>query len=435
MSNYLVMLENHLTPAQARALTLVQDAAAATGSNVFISGSPLREMFRGAAVRELEFVVEGSAAKLARSLPETFSVHTDEHWKQAVVTFDSKVEARILSARQERYAKPGARPQITPAGIHEHLRNRDFTINSIAISLAKSSKGLLLDPNNGLSDLEHRELRAVTNYALYDQPVRLFQLIRLKAQLGFAIAEKTLMQYRNAREANVEKHIHAEALFGELRQAARDPNAGAIVEAWAEEGLLARVSPALAGPKLNSAGFARLAKARQSIQLDADTPVDDLALFLWILTEKLTPRERSEFIEAAAIPKEAVESWHRLEARSGRLAKELEAASKPSRVYAALSEVPAERAIFLLVANSGRTVHERIRNYYTKYLPTALEVTDAEVTATGVVHGTPKWQKRRAEIIAKRLDARPKKPPEVTEVAAAPAAPPPPPVRLGSRSL
>ena len=95
-----------------------------------------------------------------------------------------------------------------------------------------------------------------------------------------------------------------------------------------------------------------------------------------------------------------------------RAAKDLEAAAKPSRVYSVLSAVPAERAIFLLMAHTGRTVHERIRNYFSRYLPAAQEVTDSQVIATGVAPGSPKWVKRKAELIAKRLDARPKKPVE-----------------------
>jgi hypothetical protein len=160
-----------------------------------------------------------------------------------------------------------------------------------------------------------------------------------------------------------------------------------------------------------------------------DIEVDDFALFLWVLAEKLTARERAELIEATGMPKEVQENWQRLESRASRLGKELETASRPSRVYAVLRDTPAERALFLLMSNAGRTVQERIRNYFGKFLPMALEVTDAEVTATGVVPGTPKWTKRKAELIAKRLDARPKKPVEPPVEPETIPAPPPPAVR------
>jgi tRNA nucleotidyltransferase/poly(A) polymerase len=433
MSNYLFMLENHLTPAQSAALAAVQDAAVATECNVFLTGAAMRNTFAGLPVRDLEFVVEGSALKLARAVAGATVVSADEALKQARIVFESGVEARVLMSRHERYAKPGGKPQITPVGIHEHLRNRDFTINTIAISLSRSSRGLLLDPNNGVSDLQHKELRAVSNYSLYDQPVRFFQLIRLKAQLGFTVVEKTQLQYENARASGLEKHIPAEALLSELRSAAAQSNAGAIVEAWAAEGLLARISPALSGPRLNIPGFARLAKAKQAIPFGTDVEVDDFALFLQVLTEKLTPRERLELIEATAMPREVADSWQRLEARAARVARELESANKPSRIYAALHGVPAERMVFLLMASSSRTVQDRIRNYFTKYLPLAAEVSDADVSATGLAPGSMKWNKRKAELISKRLDARPKKVAEPPIQAASPS--PTPPVRANSRGL
>jgi hypothetical protein len=70
----------------------------------------------------------------------------------------------------------------------------------------------------------------------------------------------------------------------------------------------------------------------------------------------------------------------------------------------------------LLAHSAERIVNDRIKNYFAKYLPTAQEVTDRDVLATGVKAGTPKFQKAREELILTRLDARPKKipPPEET---------------------
>jgi len=70
-------------------------------------------------------------------------------------------------------------------------------------------------------------------------------------------------------------------------------------------------------------------------------------------------------------------------------------------------------------------VHDRIRNYFQKYLPMALEVTDEAVSATGATPGTPKFQRAKEEMILTRLDARPKK------VAPAPEPLPPPPPMSG----
>ena len=66
--------------------------------------------------------------------------------------------------------------------------------------------------------------------------------------------------------------------------------------------------------------------------------------------------------------------------------------------------------LFLLYRSSERTVQDRIKNYFQKYLPAAQEVTERDVVAVGGQPGTPKFQKLRDELIATRLDTRPKKP-------------------------
>ena len=67
----------------------------------------------------------------------------------------------------------------------EDLRRRDFGINAIAISLNTQSRGLLLDPMNGLADLEKQEVRALSIHAFTNQPIRLMRILRYAARMGF----------------------------------------------------------------------------------------------------------------------------------------------------------------------------------------------------------------------------------------------------------
>jgi tRNA nucleotidyltransferase/poly(A) polymerase len=417
MSDYMFMLESHLSAAQNRVVAQVQTGAAQGGLGLFLAGGAMRDMLGGNVIRDLDFTVEGNAVKLAKSVAATAGAvirSMDDHRKCVELVFPGDVTAEISMARQERYPKPGARPQVTPATIHEDLRRRDFTINSIALSLNRASRGLLLDPTNGLADLERRELRAVSNYSLYDDPVRMLRLVRLQARLGFQVAEKTQSQFEHAREAGMENKIPPRSLFEELRHIADEQNAAEVVRLLDAAGFLRLFSPALTGARVNLAGLAKLQKARQLIPFGLELRVHNLGLFLYLLTEKLTPKEKQALIHATEMQKHDADAWLKLEAR----AKKLEAAAKsaklqkPSQVYRTLVEAPGDQVLFLLVRSDQRLVQDRIKNFLQKYLPAAQEVTDAEVSSvTGLTPGTPKFVKARDQVVATRLDARPKKAP------------------------
>ena len=298
MSDYMFMLESHLGPGQNKALSVVDEAARQTQAGVFLTGGAMRDMLGGYPITDLDFAVQGNAVALAKRIAKSGAAaltSKDEHRNSAELLFPDGTTVELGMARRERYTKTGGRPHVEPASIQEDLSRRDFTINSIALSLHPASRGLLIDPTNGLGDLQRRELRTNSNYGFYDDPVRLLRLIRLRARLDFGVGERTEQQYRNAREAEVEKLIPPRALFHELRAIAAEPNAGDILAAMEKEGLSQLFSPILVGPKLNLAGLVKLQKTRQQIPFGTNIRIDNLSLFLYFVTEKLTPKEKSTF--------------------------------------------------------------------------------------------------------------------------------------------
>jgi tRNA nucleotidyltransferase/poly(A) polymerase len=332
-------------------------------------------------------------------------------------------------ARQERYPKPASKPQIQPGTIHDDLRCRDFTVNAIALSLGKASRGLLLDPTNGLGDLHSKELRAVTNHSLWDDPSRLLRIVRLRTRLGFTVDERTAAQSRAVREAKLEAKITPAVLAREIRQIAFEPAPGEVLKALEEEKLLSLLSPALGGAKLNLTDFQKWQKVRQSLPFGLALPVNSEALFFSVLLDKLTPKERAQVNQTAGLEKEQIEAAAKLESRAARVERELAAAkiARPSALYDLLANVPGEILVLLLMRSGQRIVLDRIKNFLQKYLPMAQEVTDSSLLEQGLELGTPKFLKMRHQMIVAKLNARPKKVP-VEEP------PPPPAAGPGRRS-
>ena len=88
---------------------------------------------------------------------------------------------------------------VKAATILDDLRRRDFTANAMALSLNEGSYGLLMDPLNGVADIENRELRLVSNYGFIEDPVRMIRAARLAARLGWQMEEKTQARYETGK--------------------------------------------------------------------------------------------------------------------------------------------------------------------------------------------------------------------------------------------
>jgi len=414
MSDYIYMLENRLSPEQYRVLGEVQAAAGAVGVTLFLTGGAMRDMLAGFRIRDLDFVVEGNALKVAQLVRDAGGARltpSEAGRADAELAFPGGVTAGIAMSRQDKRTRAGGRAQAVPATIQEDLRGRDFTCNAIALSLNKASKGLLLDPMNGLADIGRRELRSVSAYGFYDDPSRLLRLVRFRVRLGFAVEERTQMQVANAREAAVEKSIPAGALGEELRCIAAEDSPAEIIRGLDEAGLMTLFSPALAGGKLNLTGLTKLEKIMRACPDELGWREARLGPFLYALAEKLSPKEELSLVKAAGLAKAEADWWRNLEAKAKKLETGLRSVriKKASQVYHIVSGAAPDEILFLLFHSGLRPVQERLKSYFQKYLPAVQEITAEEWAAVEGKPGTPRYNKAREAFVTNRLDRRPKK--------------------------
>ncbi len=428
MSDYIYMLESHLNPDQNRVVEDVQAAAVQANVNLFLTGGAMRDMLAGYRIRDLDFVVEGQALRMARAVCESTGarqVSSDELRKSAELLFPNGVTAQIAMSRQEKYGRAGSKPQVSAATIQEDLRGRDFTCNAIALSLNRASRGLLLDPLNGLADIERRELRSVSTYGFFDDPSRLLRLVRFQVRLGFAVEERTQSQVANARQGEVELTIPARVLGEELKRIATEDNPAEILKELQDAGLGKLF---VAGPEFNLAGVAKLEKLARLLADDPASRAARFGPFLYALTEKSAPREKQALIKATALDKADVDLWQKLEARAKKLETALRSARirKPSQVYHIVNTAPVDEVLFVMYHSALKPVQERLRNYFQKYLPMAQEITAEEWASVEGKPGTPRYNKARTDFLSARLDRRP---PRKVEP---PPPPPEPPVETAT---
>src|ERR1700693_3960863 len=245
MADYIYTLETRLSPDQQKAVTLVQDAAKAAGMNIYLTGGAIRDIVTGFPIRDLDFTVQGNALKLQKDLERAGAVvgDADNETKALLLTLPGGVRAEVAMARSEHYDKPGKAPQMAPATIIDDLRRRDFTANAMALSLNEGTRGLLMDPFNGVADIEAKVIRVLHNYAFLEDPSRMIRATRFTTRFHWPLEERTQARYESAKENKYIEHVAKSSVGHEIAQLAHEDDPLAVVRALEKEEFLKVLHP------------------------------------------------------------------------------------------------------------------------------------------------------------------------------------------------
>ncbi len=208
-------------------LDRVRDAAGSTPA--YLVGGAVRDLLLDLALADLDVVVEGDAAAVARELGGEPLAGGRFATARATV---AGVVVDVASARAEAYPKPGALPEVRPATLAEDLARRDFTVNAMAIPLHPDPR--LVDPHGGEADLGEAVLRVLHPRSFVDDPTRALRAARYAARFEFALDPDT---ERLARAADLGT-VSAERIEADLIRLAAEPRARAGFELLDQWGLV-----------------------------------------------------------------------------------------------------------------------------------------------------------------------------------------------------
>jgi tRNA nucleotidyltransferase (CCA-adding enzyme) len=202
---------------------------AAEGAPLYLVGGAVRDLLLGRPRDDVDVVVEGDAAAVARRLGGEVIEH--EQFSTAKATLGELV-IDLASARAESYPAPGALPEVRPAGLNEDLARRDFSINAMALPLQGEPE--LIDPHSGRTDLQAGLLRVLHERSFVDDPTRALRAARYAARFGFELESETAELLREADLGTVSGDRRA----AELLRLASEPEAARGFELAAGWGIL-----------------------------------------------------------------------------------------------------------------------------------------------------------------------------------------------------
>ena len=171
---------------------------------VYLVGGAVRDCIMGIPNLDVDIVVEGDGIKFAKLLKKKLKAGSFVAWDKfgtaELVIDDIKLE--VATARSEKYEKNSRKPTIEPASIDKDLKRRDFTINTLAISLNNETFGELTDPFNGREDISKKMIRTPLQpeETFNEDPLRMLRAIRFSAQLGFEVQSELILAIRKEKE-------------------------------------------------------------------------------------------------------------------------------------------------------------------------------------------------------------------------------------------
>ena len=185
----------------------ITKAADQLGVETYVIGGFVRDLIlERQKPKDIDFVCVGSGIKLAEKvaelLPEQPKVKVFKNFGTAMIKLQN-LELEFVGARKESYRLDSRKPIVENGTLLDDQNRRDFTINAMAIKLNKVQYGTLLDPFNGMEDLQNKIIRTPLepNITYSDDPLRMMRAVRFATQLEFFIEENSLQAIKN----NVER--------------------------------------------------------------------------------------------------------------------------------------------------------------------------------------------------------------------------------------
>lgn len=240
---------NHKEALTDKIFKVISEASAEMGFESYIIGGFVRDLVLGRShKKDIDIVAIGSgielALKVSQMLPNKPKVQVFKNYGTAMLRYkDTDVE--FVGARKESYQADSRNPTVENGTLEDDQNRRDFTINALALSLGRDNFGEMLDPFDGLADLENKIIRTPLepDITYCDDPLRMMRAIRFATQLGFGIDKRSLDSI--AKNKDRIKIISGERIVDELNKILETPKPSTGFLLLYQTGLLGIILPEL----------------------------------------------------------------------------------------------------------------------------------------------------------------------------------------------
>lgn len=175
----------------------ISKTSSALNVDSYVVGGYVRDLFLHRENKDIDIVTIGSGIELANAVAKELGIGENninifKNYGTAMFRYQG-IDIEFVGARKESYSHDSRNPAVEKGSLQDDQNRRDFTINAMAISLRKENFGELIDPFNGLDDLQQKIIRTPRNpnTTFSDDPLRIMRAVRFASQLSFSIEAST----------------------------------------------------------------------------------------------------------------------------------------------------------------------------------------------------------------------------------------------------
>jgi tRNA nucleotidyltransferase (CCA-adding enzyme) len=352
-------------------LVEIGDLADQMSYHAFLVGGFVRDLLLRNETYDIDIVVEGDGIAFAEAIARKFDARIRPHkeFGTAKILYADGFKMDIATARLEYYRAPAALPVVEHSSLKLDLQRRDFTINTLAIAINKSTFGQLIDFFGAQRDIKENTIRVLHSLSFVEDPTRVFRAIRFEQRFGFQIGRHTMNLIKNAIKMNFLAKIKGKRIWAELALILMEEGADKILKRLQGLDLLRFISPYLIFDKEKERIFNQMHIVFKWYQLlYKSKPCDKLAYYVLGLTDHMRHEEVVDFSEKTEMTDRlrtrTIENVSGVREAMGRLATGFQLMKK-SEVYRLLEPLSQEGRLFIMAKTKSEHTKKAISNYIT----------------------------------------------------------------------
>lgn len=371
------------------------------GQPCYLVGGTVRDLILNRKQVDIDLITKANLSSINKKISKKWHLEKTirSQFNTIKVIFRDGFSIDIARARKESYPHPASLPVVEIGSISDDAKRRDFTINTLRMSLSKEDFGKIYDDLDGVSDIKTGIVRVLHDKSFIDDPTRIFRAIRFKKRFSFHLERKTKKLFTEAVNKHMIKELTSQRIRREIFLLLKEEKWDKIALSLSRNSVLREL-----GIKQIPQGKNLLAFKKNLLNFPTGKS-NFQAVKLLVMLEKSTKSEIDSFSKTAGLKNEEIKLLLNLKKNGEKTLKKLAINYLPnSDIYWLLNSIPTEGIVYLY-CKSVQKQRQRISIYLDRLKHIKTKITGQDLKLLGIKEG-PIYEKILNKILDEKLNGK-----------------------------